>query len=51
MLDAPKPAVPAKKKRRGNPDKYRDYMKNYMQAWRARQRVKVPAKEVPDDKG
>lgn len=29
-----------KTKRRGDPDKYREYMKNYMQAWRARQKVK-----------
>ena len=43
MLDA-KP----KQKRRGNPDKYRDYMKNYMAEWRARQKIKP--KEVPDGK-
>ena len=35
MLDA-KP----KSKRRGNPDKYRDYMRHFMQQWRAKQKIK-----------
>lgn len=30
-----------KKKRRGNPDKYRDYMRRYMTEWRARQKIKT----------
>lgn len=40
MLDTPK----EKKKRRGNPDRYREYMAAYMREWRARRKVK-PKKE------
>ena len=38
--------VAPKKKRRGNPDKWREYMRQYMVKWRAKQKVK-PVK-VPD---
>ena len=35
MLGTP----PPKKKRRGNPDKYREYMREYMREYRARAKV------------
>ena len=48
MLDTAKKKSSAK--RRGNADKYRDYMRLYMREWRARQKVKVPEeKELPNE--
>ena len=37
-----------KKKRRGNPDRYREYMRLFMRQWRARQKVKIPENPVPE---
>ena len=38
MLDTP-PDIP-KKKRRGNPDRYREYMRNFMREYRAKRKIK-----------
>ena len=46
MLDTAPDIKPAKKKRRGNPDRYRDYMRNFMREYRAKMKSKVDPKKV-----
>jgi len=48
VLDTP---PTPKKKRRGNPDVYREYMARYMREWRARQKIKQPESKDEEVKG